>query len=88
MPSRLFHTSDNVIMYPAANHFYGGYGRLIWLGNVHCNGSEPSLLDCPASALQDTACNHSNDLYVRCPPATTSDAIAPSLEVREMKTED
>ena len=43
---------------------YGeGHGE-IFLSNVQCNGSESSILDCPASGAH--SCNHSEDAGVSC----------------------
>ena len=47
--------------------FFGSSpSRPIYLDNVGCNGSEPSLLNCTASEVGVNNCDHSEDAGVRC----------------------
>lgn len=45
--------------------FGQGSGEIL-LDNVRCTGSESRLIDCPANALGDNNCAHSEDAGVRC----------------------
>lgn len=38
----------------------------IWLDDVECLGTEPSLADCAHSDFGDTNCHHYEDAGVRC----------------------
>ena len=38
----------------------------IWLDDVECLGTEPSLADCASSDFGDTNCHHYEDAGVRC----------------------
>ncbi len=42
--------------------FGGGEGE-VFLGNVHCQGTEERLVDCPSNP---TNCSHTRDVGVRC----------------------
>ena len=47
--------------------FFGSsLSRPIYLDNVGCNGSEPSLLNCTANEVGMNNCDHSEDAGVRC----------------------
>ena len=47
--------------------FFGrSLSRPIYLDNVGCNGSEPSLLNCAANEVGINNCDHSEDAGVRC----------------------
>ncbi|EDV19474.1 uncharacterized protein TRIADDRAFT_62104 [Trichoplax adhaerens] len=48
---------------------FGGSQGKIWLNNVHCSGSESSLLDCTHSGWSNTTCTHANDAGVVCSQA-------------------
>ena len=50
--------------------FGQGSGR-IWLDDVMCLGSEPSLIGCPASPIGTHNCGHSEDAGVQCVPTGT-----------------
>lgn len=61
---------------------------LILLDDVHCAGSEASLLDCPHGIWGRTDCSHSEDVAVRCrarPSQETNQvpAIAPATGEHE-----
>ena len=45
--------------------FGAGSGE-IWLDNVECTGEESRLIDCPAEAIGDDNCRHSEDAGARC----------------------
>uniref|UniRef100_H3BXJ7 SRCR domain-containing protein n=1 Tax=Tetraodon nigroviridis TaxID=99883 RepID=H3BXJ7_TETNG len=45
--------------------FGQGVGPIL-LDDVHCQGSEASLLDCPHGIWGRTDCSHSEDVAVRC----------------------
>ena len=49
------YTRDFVTVHDIWNIYYGGYGRVICLDQVQCNGTETSLLDCPAASSKTTA---------------------------------
>jgi deleted-in-malignant-brain-tumors protein 1 len=39
----------------------------IWLNDLHCNGTEQSIVDCPNSGWGNTSsCHHNNDAGVIC----------------------
>ena len=47
--------------------FFGSNpSRPIYLDNVGCNGSEPSLVNCTANEVGINNCDHSEDAGVRC----------------------
>ena len=56
--------------------FGGGFGAgsgPIWLDDVKCTGTEKNILSCPQLALgRDHNCQHSEDMGVHCPAATTT----------------
>lgn len=65
----------------------GSFGEgvgLILLDDVHCDGSETSVLDCPHGIWGRTDCSHSEDVAVRCRGRSTEQetnevpVIAPS----------
>merc|ERR1712121_939 len=43
----------------------------IFLDNVECTGSESSILDCPANAIGDNNCGHSEDVGIVCDEVET-----------------
>ena len=62
------HESYNYVAGAAAltSGFTLGFGRPIWLDEVHCSGFESRLADCPANAIGVNDCGHSQDAGVRC----------------------
>ena len=46
-------------------HFGQGIGQ-IWLSNLHCTGSEVSLLTCPHDGIGVHSCGHQYDAGVEC----------------------
>ncbi|XP_048012261.1 deleted in malignant brain tumors 1 protein-like [Megalobrama amblycephala] len=46
-------------------HFGPGSGR-IWLDNVGCSGSEPSVFNCPKLKIGEHDCKHTQDVGVIC----------------------
>ena len=53
-------------MYQTAYSLFGQGSGPIFLTNVHCSGSEMSLLECPRTVFVGTACTHSRDVGLRC----------------------
>ena len=53
------------------NAFFGAGTGAIYLDNVQCNGSEPTLLSCAANPIGTHNCAHSEDAGVECQPAVT-----------------
>ena len=52
---------------PLKQAFFGSsLSRPIYLDNVECNGSEPSLLNCTSNEVGMNNCDHSEDAGVRC----------------------
>ena len=49
----------------SASVFGAGIGEII-LADVHCNGTEESLLDCPHGEFYEHNCDHSRDASVIC----------------------
>lgn len=62
---------------------FGEGAGLILLDDVHCDGWETSLLDCPHGIWGRTDCSHTEDVGVRCrgrssPETNEVPVIAPS----------
>ncbi|XP_051499847.1 scavenger receptor cysteine-rich domain-containing protein SCART1-like [Apus apus] len=53
----------------------------IWLEQVECRGTEPSLRDCWARAGDSGACRHKEDAAVRCRAAPSTAAPAPRADL-------
>jgi len=49
-------------------HLFGNGSGEIWLHNLHCNGNESSLADCPRenSTWGKTNCHHGEDVSISC----------------------
>ena len=50
---------------PQSAHFGSGSGR-IWLDDVHCVGTETSIVTCPHGGWGTHNCGHSEDASVVC----------------------
>jgi hypothetical protein len=49
----------------------------IWIQNMECDGSEPSLEDCKAPSWKPTyRCKHLEDVGVECVPFRESNTIS------------
>lgn len=55
------------------NAFFGAGIGAIYLDNVRCNGSEPTLLSCTSNPIGNHNCAHSEDAGVECQPAPTGE---------------
>ena len=51
--------------YPNPINSSSSDGTPIWLDEIMCNGSEMTLLDCE-NILNDTDCEHYDDVWIRC----------------------
>ena len=40
----------------------------IWLSNLHCNGNESGLLECPHDGVGNNNCTHADDAGALCTP--------------------
>jgi len=58
------------------NYFGGGTG-LIWLDNLHCNGSETSLANCRHHGWGLHNCGHREDVSIFCGDDGTLHASVP-----------
>lgn len=72
--------------------FGGGVG-LILLDDVHCEGTEASLLDCRHGIWGRTDCSHGEDVAVRCRGRSSQEtnevpAISPATGKQGGETED
>lgn len=45
---------------------FGGGSGVIWLDDVMCDGTEPSIFTCPSSEWGDHNCEHTEDAGVIC----------------------
>ena len=43
-----------------------GFGETVWLDNVHCEGNETRLIDCPANPLGSHDCSFPDAAGVSC----------------------
>ena len=69
-----YSSTGNSALYAA---FFGQSSGPIFLDNVRCVGSEPSLSDCPVEASPRTFCTHFQDAAVRCLPKGKKDICLP-----------
>ena len=60
----------------------GTRGHIIWLDDVQCDGSESSLIDCPASPLGLHDCANFEDAGVRCQVGGTSFCTEGAVRLR------
>ena len=58
------------VVYP--NAFFGQGSGAINLDDLHCNGTESRLIDCPSDGLgnSDNCRGHADDASVQCQPRT------------------
>ena len=57
----------------------GSSSQVIWLRQVACDGSEPSISNCPRSGWNDTArCTHAEDAGVSCTSSLTTVTSRPT----------
>ena len=61
--SKFSKRTDSVALH--GGYFGRGSGD-IFLDNLQCSGTEPSLLDCDANPIGQHNCDHSDDAGVRC----------------------
>ena len=47
-------------------NYYGAGMGLIWLDNLHCYGTETSLVYCGHNGWGIHDCSHSEDVSIRC----------------------
>ena len=57
---------SSVLEAPTQASFGEGIGRVIWLSNVQCTGSEGTLLNCTFNFNQSNSCTHAQDAGVSC----------------------
>ncbi|KAI1892333.1 hypothetical protein AGOR_G00132280 [Albula goreensis] len=63
---------------------YAAFGQgsgLIFLDNLHCNGSEQSLLDCQSNGLGSHNCRHYEDAAVICTGKNATEYNGPRVRV-------
>lgn len=58
--------NTGIAVYRTATTLFGQGSGPIFLTNVHCSGSEMSLLECPRTVFVGTACTHGRDVGLRC----------------------
>lgn len=68
--------NDKLGVLSLTDEFGPGTGA-IWLGDLHCDGTEGSLLDCPRVEFHSNSwnylfnpCQHNQDVGVKCRPHT------------------
>ena len=55
-----------ILVYSTVSSTFGHGSGPIFLTNIHCSGSETSLLNCSKTVFTGHSCTHEHDVGVRC----------------------